>query len=76
MLYVESNKISDLVGNDAVDPGQDPDLEVEKGKSSHQREVDQVATNGFQKVPAFSTKDYCYSVTQYSYQNKNILSKI
>ena len=55
-----SNKISDLGGNDVVDPGHDPDLEVEKGKNSHLREVDQDDTNRFQKVPTYSNQKYFY----------------
>ena len=44
------------MGNDVVDPGQDPDLEVEKVKNSHLKEVDQDVTNGFNEVSIFSTK--------------------
>lgn len=56
----------DLVGTDVVDPGHLPDLEVETGKNSHLREVDQDDTNGFQKAPTYSTKNYSYSSTKYS----------
>ena len=57
------------MGNDVVDPGQDPDLEVKKGKNSHLKEVDLDVTNGFNEDPTYSIKK-CFI------RRQNIANKI
>ena len=55
---MNAKNILDLVGNDVVVHGQDPDLAAEKEKNTHLREADLEDTNTFEEFPKHSTKKY------------------